>query len=337
MVEAARGEGELRIGVHESAMIVPGLVESAIEAFQKRYGLEDLRIKPDTSGSLGTYTPAAITETRSGLAPTADVIAAHSGQLATLKVAGALAPISDWQQLLPEGSTAPENVSPPVYGGLGFRFSETYMGTIYNKDVIAENDMPSTLKDAGDPRFKDKFATREYPSLIEMSTFVNGKDETLNIARAWGRNQPRIMDTLAGISQVGLGELAFVVNATEGHFTTATRGDPKLQRHFFRDVVPNIWYYHGVRTGAKAPNAATLFAVWSGGPEGQSFWEKAMLVNSYYPQSKGAEVLRRLKSSGATPVGWESSQAALDHLAWLNSDEGKSFVQAVTRAIKEGQ
>jgi ABC-type Fe3+ transport system substrate-binding protein len=194
------------------------------------------------------------------------------------------------------------------------------------------------MRDLGDPRFKGKFGNVDLPSDLVVSQLVYGREGTLELARAWGRNEPRLASTNAVLQQVGLGELAFAVNVNEAQYERAAAANPRVKRHYWRDMVQHISYYHAVRKNAPHSAAATLFVLWAAGPEAQRIWERVDYTNSLYAQSRSAETRTRIEALGTRVVGWEDSEETLAAMRWYSDTaEGQAYEQALAAAMKGGR
>lgn len=336
LVDAAKKEGQLNLTLQNG---VRDVMQEAIEAFKKHYSLQSLQVNATIESDLVASATKAVTEARTGIAPTTDVVMNITELVASMIDAGALATINGWQSLLPEGATDTANISPGLFNGLAFRYSESWFGAAFNSDLIQASAMPPTLKDIGDSKYAGKFATRDYPTQsVQGALVVYGQDPTLSILRTWGQNKPVILETTDAMQRMGLGDVAFVLNVSEQVAATAMRGNAKIQRHYFRDVVPKTVYYHAVRKGAQHVNGATLFVLWAAGPEAEAIWSKTGYSNTLYPQSRGIETKKRIDALGAKLVGWEDNQESFERLRWYSlTDEGKQFQAASVKAVKEGK
>jgi ABC-type Fe3+ transport system substrate-binding protein len=334
LIQKANAEGRLDGFVLSS---VGPVLDEAVEAFKARYGLNITTNIVATSG-LSENAAKSVTETAVGITPTFDFLVGHTEIMAQLVDAGALLSIPNWPALLPEGSASPQAISSAGFKDAAFAWTDSWQAAVFNSDLISEAAMPATMRDLGDPRYKGKLGNVDVPSDLVVSQLVYGREGTLELARAWGRNEPRVGSTNAVLQQVGLGELAFAVNVNEAQYARAAQANPKVKRHYWRDMVHHIVYFHGVRKNAPHSAAATLFVLWAAGPEAQRIWERADYTNSLYAQSRGAETKRRIEALGARIVGWADSDETLATLRWYsNTPEGQAYEQALATAMKGGQ
>lgn len=105
---------------------------------------------------------------------------------------------------------------------------------------------------------------------------------------------------------------------------------------FFRDLTPQSYVFHVVQTGAKHPNAAKLFALWTTTAEANRIFENPEYgatpneVLGTGPLAK--EVSKAVREKSIKVVSWFDSKEALEKLLWYATEEGSRYGQELGRA-----
>jgi len=119
------------------------------DAFNNRFGL-NITLNADTSGRESRTFGKAIVETKTGIAPTFDLMQGGSENVLRLKEAGGAEPIENWNVLLaeiaPQAYKVKDQVSPPAIAGYGFLLVTRIYGLVYNPKLISEREIPKTRK-----------------------------------------------------------------------------------------------------------------------------------------------------------------------------------------------
>jgi ABC-type Fe3+ transport system substrate-binding protein len=338
LIEGARKEGQLN-WYPVSSLGTDG-AKAIAQVFNKRFGL-NLRINADVSGNISTVFSKAIVESKSGLPPTFDVMYGPDHRAFEVKEAGGLEQIDNWEAILkemsPEAYAVRQNVSPLDIAGFGFLWANRIKCLNYNTDLITEAELPQTIVDLGNPKYKGVFSLSPFVTDAEFGTLVYPRDKWMEIVRSWGALNPPIMTYEAGIQRMLLGEFKFM--PSNGEYIFEVKGkNPKapIGVGFFKDLTANSYVFHMVRKNAKNPNAAKLFTLWTTTPEANRFFEvdyitSPNLVLGTGPISKQLNAL--LKERNIKAVSWFDSKENLEKLLWYyRTDEGKRYVAEMAKA-----
>lgn len=333
LIEGARKEGELVITGIDSAGTAGA--DEIGKAFNASFGL-NIKVNYNVEGQAAAQQTKALNEFKSGVPPTYDVVQGVTETVFDYCDQGTCEPVENWQTLLPPGVPA-EIASPAPLQGRVFKFADRLKGNVYNTKVTSAADLPKTIRDLGDPKFKGKFYTAPWVSSWLFGPLLFSKEEWLKILESIGTNKAATIQGAAGMQRLTLGEFAFEAMANSYQsFQAAAKGDPTAVG-FFSDMVPVTSVYHYVNKRSRHPNAATLFALWSAGPEFNQVFEKnAWTGNLSLTSSKVGQVENDLiKQAGAKKVHWFDNQQALDLLKWETmTDEGKQYQDEMLRALK---
>jgi ABC-type Fe3+ transport system substrate-binding protein len=338
LIEGARKEGQLNW--YPVSSLGGDGAKAIAQVFNKRFGL-NIRINADVSGGISTVFSRAIVESKSGLPPTFDVMYGPDHRAFELKVSGGLEQIENWEALLKEISSEAyavrDKVSPLDIGGYAFLWANRIKCMNYNPTLIKESELPQTIADLGNPKYKGAFPLAPFVTDAEFGTLVYPKDRWMEIVRTWGALNPPIMTYEAGVQRMLLGEFKFL--PSNGEYLFEVKGkNPKapIGIAFFKDLTANSYVFHMIRKNAKNPNAAKLFALWTTTPEANHFFESDYitspnLVLGTGPISRQLNAL--LKERDIKPVSWFDSKENLEKLLWYyQTEEGKRYVAEMAKA-----
>ena len=91
-----------------------------------------------------------------------------------------------------------------------------------------------------------------------------------------------------------------------------------------------------VRKGAKHPNAAKLFALWTTTPEANRIFENeeyGATPNHILDTGPFSRIVSKAaKDSKVKVVSWFDSKESLDKLLWYSTDEGQRYGQDLAKA-----
>ena len=338
LIEGARKEGQLNW--YPVSSLGSDGARAISQVFNKRFGL-NLRINADVSGNIATVFSKAIVESKSGIPPTFDVLYGPDHRAFEVKEADGLERVDNWEAILkemsPEAYAVRQKVSPLDIAGYAFLWANRIKCLNYNTDLITEAELPQTIADLGNPKYKGAFSLAPFVTDAEFGTLIYPKDKWMEIVRTWGALNPAIMTYEAGVQRMLLGEFKFL--PSNGEYIFEVKGkNPKapIGVSFFKDLTANSYVFHMVRKNAKNPNAAKLFTLWTTTPEANRFFEvdyitSPNLVLGTGPISKQLNTL--MKEKNIKPVSWFDSKESLEKLLWYyRTDEGKRYVAEMAKA-----
>jgi iron(III) transport system substrate-binding protein len=338
LIEGARKEGQLN-WYPVSSLGTDG-AKAISQVFNKRFGL-NLRINADVSGNISTVFSKAIVESKSGIPPTFDVLYGPDHRAFEVKEADGLERVDNWEAILkemsPEAYAVRQKVSPLDIAGYAFLWANRIKCLNYNTELITEAELPQTIADLGNPKYKGVFSLSPFVTDAEFGTLIYPRDKWMEIVRTWGALNPAIMSYEAGVQRMLLGEFKFL--PSNGEYIFEVKGkNPKapIGVSFFKDLTANSYVFHMVRKNAKNPNAAKLFTLWTTTPEANRFFEvdyitSPNLVLGTGPIAKQLNTL--MKEKNIKPVSWFDSKESLEKLLWYyRTDEGKRYVAEMAKA-----
>jgi len=343
LIDGARREGRLNVSVVTSQGAKGG--EALGEAFKRRFGLGDMKITFDLNQGTAGDANKAISEEQSGIPPTFDAMYFVDEAVLLLKESKAISRIDNWQTLLteiaPEAHKVRDKLSPQPFDGYAFTWATRVNALLYNPKLIARDDLPRTLTEYGNAKYKGKYSVPPWITRAIMGTLKYDKEEWLNVVRSWGRNKGQMLPFNAGIDRLLLGELSFL--AANDYYYYAEKDKDRnapIGLSFFEDLTTLHRAMNVVMEGARHPNAAKLFTLWSMGEEASLLFQKYSYAPNVYLGKRGpisTAIVTEFEKRNIKPVTWFDTPQTVKEFLWYETPEGKKYAQALDRAQREGK
>jgi ABC-type Fe3+ transport system substrate-binding protein len=299
LLDAARHEGSLSLVWGEgSAGGSEGARRLAV-GFNRYYGLNlDVRFTPGPS--MPEMAAKVVQEFQGGRAATTDVYTGYGGWMPVMLEAGALETV-DWASLGP-------NLADPklvAANGAGVAVQSSLQGITYNTSRVAPGEVPHSLQELLDPRYKGRLASTPYASGFDR----------LPVPELWG--EPRTLefisqfaDQLAGLircnetSRVASGEFdVFALDCSQDNALTAKAQGAPIEFTMAADAPFVQLLYMAVPKNAAHPNAAKLWINYVATREAQdALYEESHQDLHLLPGSRTAGDMQRFQPPGTTPL-----------------------------------
>ena len=342
LVRKAKQEGQLTASI--TSTWSKTIIQPLADAFKKRFGL-DIRVTIANVNSARHF-PVAIAETQARASATYDVVQGTDSETMQIVGAGATQRIENWAALLAEvnpvvrsGKVLPRVISSGPLEGHAFMYMANVKQIVYNTRLITEKELPRTHRELADPRFKGMFTQPPWTTHWDPGPAAFDKvdrNEWLDVVRRAGRNTAAVLSETAAVQRVVLGEFAFSLNQ-DRHFRGVMTKDPKapIAYRFFDDYNGLTGFYYSVRTGARSPAAATLFALWMTTAEAQAIWQPSDLQATPYGESQIDRDFREMiEKAGARVISFFDNEKTLELLNWYRTEEGRKYLDAMARGIR---
>jgi iron(III) transport system substrate-binding protein len=281
VLEAARKERTLLV-----AISTPGLPESQqalSAAFNKRFGI-DARIEWSATSVVQSITKL-IAEKGRGKA-SIDVIGTGGiSEGVALHTQGLIKPYP-WRKVfgstLPEIGDVTEKTIPELKGSVLWAV-DSVGGIAWNPKLIKDEDVPNTIAQLTDPKWKGKFSANAFGlAPIDFISIEIGVDPTRDIIKKLIENKPVLeRGTAAAIRAVSIGQVPMGVALYHSAIRASTPANP-LKFKLFSDYISVSHLYYFVPENSPSPNLARLFAAWAA-------TEGAAIVRQYEPLPKIGE------------------------------------------------
>ena len=294
LIEAAKAEKQLTMlqgGTYGNTELWEEL-EAAMNA---KYG-----IKVDLQGTAGGPNMSQVTsrllqEHKQGRSPASTDIMVASGRN-QLKLAGAGALMEvDWRKYLTD--LKDEEVAT---GGTGLLAGMGLIVVAYNTDVIKAQDVPKSLDDVTDPKFKGLIAATTYGSgwpQITLNLGAEKVEKVLSTIAANGNLAGNINGDLQRVASGEFGMYLFQGNLVEVENLKA-KGAPMDWTDLGGEINAAFLTYVSVPKASRSPNLAQLTALFLMTAEGQAIFFKHTDRDSHYRGTAMKTYLARRKATG---------------------------------------
>ena len=260
IVAGAKKEGKLVAWI--AAPRGPATHKALIDAFNARFGLDTkLEWVPNPPVTSNTR---AITEAAGG-AVSVDIIGAGAIEEVAVAAKANLIKAYPWAGVFGAALPAIKDLEArvmPEFRGVALPYQTIAYGLCWNPNSIKDEDVPGKFSDLGDPKWSGKFAFNAFLAPLEITSYANGGDATLDIARKIFANKPvfeRGTPAVARAVVTGAVPLGVTVSPVA---ETSERAKEPLKFKMFSDVIPVGEVYLYVPENSPNPNTARLFSAW---------------------------------------------------------------------------
>jgi iron(III) transport system substrate-binding protein len=236
-----------------------------------------------------------------------------------------------WADLLDRPLKPESGFNPIVSGGIAMAYASTLVGVTYNSDMVKGDDIPRSLKDTLNPKWKGKIASTPYAA--GMREFAMPGLLGLEAMREYTK---KLSKQIGGLMRCGemdritSGEfLMLVLSCGDQYVNLAKRRGVPLGYALMNEAVVSHTRYVGVPKNSSAPNAAALFATYLETVEGQKLlWELDGYDLHLYPESHMKKSLDQARAAGA--------KIAINSPEWLGSFKGyRKNQKALQKILKK--
>lgn len=277
LVAGARKEGKMVI---YSSLIVNQMLRPLTEGFKKKYPFLEVKYWRGSSGKTFRKVTAEMRAGKLG----ADVIEGSgiTGRIVKAKIGQPF--------YSPEVAAYPKKYSDPnrIWATTRFR----YIGGAYNTKKVAKKDVPKTMQDLLDPKWKGQIAWRAGTSssgqLITITALLLawGDEKTEKFLKEFAKQEPvpLHMSNRGVVDRIIEGEYLLAIGASAHHpVISARKGAPVGP--MLLDPVPALNATISILKGVQRPHAAMLMVDFILSVEGQLLFQKA----GYLPARPGIE------------------------------------------------
>lgn len=280
------------------APLGPQAVKRLMREIRETYGV-DLEITNTPNVAYGKSASDTIAMYKAGATPTYDLITLSKSNLALVIDSGAAQKVG-WMPLLAPG-TPPGVIR---FDGYALTSCTDYVGLIYNPTVISPAEVPKTISDLTNPKWKGKFAMSSLPANWVDIAFARGIDRTLADLQAIMKNKPPLGNYDSTFNRYILGEVSMAMMSS----TYLTLAKSKGVSAAWQSIEYSMLSQHCslVLTGAQHPNAAKLVALYLASSKGaQLGLEEAGEGNSHYLGNPVHDILEQDQKQGLPTLEFE--------------------------------
>jgi iron(III) transport system substrate-binding protein len=264
LLEAARKDGAklLAYGSLENTAMDP-----IVQAFEKKTGIKVDYFRASATKAM----ERALAEHRAGR-PLFDVMVNNSGAIAIMKKEGLFA-----RYISPAASAFPQDEIDP---DIGPAYRHTPIGIIYNKSVVRPADVPKSLEDLLNPKYRGKLVmpdpTQHTTTMQWLASLykIMGKENAEKFISDLGATKPILAESFApSAERVSTGETPIAISLVRYVVTFAGSGAPV--DYVRMNKMLSTGQYVGLNHKAPRPNAGKAFIDFFLGAESMKLLAKA--------------------------------------------------------------
>jgi iron(III) transport system substrate-binding protein len=250
LLEAAKAEGKVAIG---GFGFDPEEVTTLEKGFRKRFGF-----------------PVKITHDPTHIRDIPPKVIAGGFDVVEVNVAGGYQILEserglvtvDWSLFYPEFPKLEEvHQRRPAEDIPCLLYVNGIFGIVYNTKLVKEADVPDTLEDFADPKWKGRFVLWDNGNPFDFIAVKYGKERALELARKLKTNKPILSRSAAILTLIASGEAHLGATSIGGAIGEINKGAP-LGVKPYKDIIPALNNQLCVVDKAPHPNMAKLFAAW---------------------------------------------------------------------------
>ncbi|HEY7067743.1 MAG TPA: extracellular solute-binding protein [Chloroflexota bacterium] len=298
IVDAARAEGEVN-AVIQSSWTPEGLKQLE-EAIQREYGIA-IKINHTPVQNYPQRVAELSSELAAGTTPSFDVYQTSDANALSMLKQDLLEPVN-WGPLLPQET-------PPAIVKADNRLLVVYtdhIGLMYDPTIVAESEVPRSLKDLANPKWRNKVVMMQYTTSYVPYVMKLGREPTLAALRAAIQNGA-VTDIFANeYTRFAAKEYPLAVIDGTYYLTAQLKGIPAAWAPL--DFSYNSEHFVAVGRKVAHPNAARLLASVLVGPEGQRIAEQQLGFGSrYYEGSGDYKIEQAALAAGFPTFSWHEN------------------------------
>ncbi len=266
LIKAAAAEGELNMlgsGI-DAAQAWPKW-EKALNAM---YGI-NVNLKFTRGPSMPRMASRLVKEYKAGRAPTTDIYIGSESHISRILKSNALE-TPNWKEIAPRIPT--EALAP---GNVAVVIASRMPGVTYNTKLVSKDEVPRTLEDLLNPKWKGKIASTPYAASFDRAAMVVGDERVTKFLRDLAR------ENLAGLIRCGederiiSGEFNMLALTCGGGAIELLKAKGAPIDHTILEDIPLVSYFYlGVPKRSAHPNMAKLFTVFMTTKEAQKIlWQ----------------------------------------------------------------
>ena len=303
LIEGAKKETVLRAMWGASSLNGSDGMARIVAGMNKKYGTN---IKPQfTPGPSMTRMMGKLArELKAGQPASTDVVWGNSGGMLRSSQLG-LTRSMNWMAYLRRPMLKEKGFDPVATGGVGLATASTLVGVAYNSKLVKGDDIPRSLADTLNPKWKGKIASTPYAAGMREFAMPDllGKEAMISFTKKLSKQVSGLM-RCGEMNRLTSGEfLMLVLSCGDQYINKAMRTGEPLGYSLLSDAVVSHTRYGSVPVHSKAPYAAALFIVYLHTVEGQKLiWEINGLDFHLYPESHQKKTLDAARARGAKLV-----------------------------------
>ena len=310
IINAANKEGQLRLHMGASPVGRSKGPKAAQDGINKMFGT-NIKVSFKPGPAYAALGAKILTEYQAKQPASSDVYIATAIQLVPLLRRGLFIKV-DWRGLFPERISAVMVEA----DGRAVRHYTSLPGVIYNKSMTAMVTKTTSLEDFLKPEWKGKFVTTPYLAGFDVliPDEVWGAERTRNYVLKMSQQIGGLLGCGAE-PRIASGEMPVHLIDCSGSAAFEPKYKKVIGLHVLKDTAFRRYGYIASPKNARAPNIATLYALWYASKEGQD----SMRLNMGYDQTDHPESRYAKVIAGYIDRGYNFRDVTID---WWASKKG---------------
>jgi ABC-type Fe3+ transport system substrate-binding protein len=299
IIDGAKKEGVLKIQWSAGRFGGDTGIRKIVAAMNKRYGT-NLKLQFTPGPNFPRMLTKLVQEYTAGQKASSDIQLGSANHIALGKEKGMLRQL-DWEAILEAPNPPDADIKRSAGGGYGVAIASRFVGISYNTNLVKGDDIPTSMEDVFNPKFKGKVASTPYATGLyqfaasDMLGYERMKDYTTRLSKQIGG-----VFSCNAMERIASGEFVMLVFDC-GHddaLRMSRRGAPVAQTPINEVARVNVIYY-GIPKHAEHPNAGILFANFLNTKEGQKLqWDLAGHDLHIYPEANTRVSVQKVLGAG---------------------------------------
>ena len=299
VIDGAKKEGTLKIQWTAGRLGGDAGVRKMVAAMNKRYGT-DLKLRFTPGPSFPRMTAKLLQEHAAGQPSSSDILLGSSNHISQGTAKGMLVQL-DWEGLLERPNPKDANINRTAPKGAGVAIASRVVGISYNSRLVKEADVPKSMEDVFNPKFKGKIASTPYATGLYQfaSADMLGRERMTDYTKRLAAQIGGLMGCNS-MDRVASGEfLMLVFDCGHDDAIRMTRKGAPVKQATIKEISRVNVIYFGVPKHAEHPNAATLFANFMHTAEGQKLqWDLGGHDLHIYPEANTRKPVQSILAGG---------------------------------------
>lgn len=297
VIAGAKKEGVLKLLWTEGHFGADVGIKVMLGAINKRYGT-NIKLQFTQGRSFPANLGRLTQEFKSGQRSSTDVFLGSSNHMISGLKSGLLMKV-DWEGLVERPAPANPVLNRVNSGGVGMAVASRVVGIVYNTNLVKGADVPTSIEDVLNPKWKGQVATTPYVTGFYQfaAPDVFGEKYMTDYVK---RLKPQIGGFIGcnSLDKIASGEFAMLIFDCGRDATVRyqRRGAPMahaVPKEIVRDNVIDL----GVTANADHPNVAKLFVVFQHTKQGQELlWKHGAYDLEIYPGSRSKQLVDKFRA-----------------------------------------
>jgi len=297
VIDGAKKEKVLKVLWTEDHFGADTGFQAILKALNERYGT-DISLQFTQGGSFPQNIGRLTQEYRTKQQSSTDVFIGSSGHMLSGLKSGMLAK-TKWEQILERPAPADAVLDRIAPEGVGVAMVSRVVGIVYNTELVQGNDIPKSIEDVLNPKFKGQIATTPY--VTGFYQFAAPDVLGIEYMRAFTKRLAPHIGGMIGcnsLDALASGQFAMLIFdcGRDATLRYQRRGAP-LAQAVPKEIIRDNVVYLGVPSHAEHPNTAKLLINFLSTAEGQDMlWEYGAYDLEAYPGSKSRELIEAFRA-----------------------------------------